>query len=102
MCGCYTFVRVLSIPDRHATRIREGMSMKKGMAGLLAIVLLAGCESVPTSTTEGAGASQNGGVIFGSGNGAGSDSTATTTTASGDTNATTEEDRGGVIFGSGN
>lgn len=77
--------------------------MKKRIAAVLSVVLLAGCEAAPTINASGAGESRDGGVIFGSGNRAGSDSTGTTTTsATGEnTNATTGDGRGGLILGSG-
>lgn len=79
--------------------------MRKPIVAVLALMALAGCDAAPTISVEGIDGSQDGGVIFGSGNRAGSDSTTiTTTTATGEnTDATTSNDgRGGVIFGSGN
>jgi hypothetical protein len=78
--------------------------MKKRVAAVLVLVCVAGCEGTPTISADGVRGSQDGGVIFGSGNRSGSDSTGTTTTSTGEnTGATTSDDgRGGVIFGSGN
>ena len=73
--------------------------MTKRIAAVLGVLVLAGCEAAPTISAEGVGESQDGGVIFGSGNRAGSDSTGTNNT----TTTSTEDGRGGgVIFGSGN
>jgi hypothetical protein len=71
--------------------------MKKRVAAVLAVVVLAGCEAAPTISAEGVGESRDGGVILGSGNRAGSDSTVTNTNTT-----STDDGRGGVIFGSGN
>jgi len=65
--------------------------MRKRIAAVLGLVLMAACESTPTTTrAEAAGAALNGGVVFGSGNR--SDSTANDNTARG----------GGLVVGSGN
>ena len=77
--------------------------MKKRVAAVLVLVGMAGCEATPTISADGVRGSQDGGVIFGSGNRSGSDSTSTTTSTGENTGATTSDDgRGGVIFGSGN
>ncbi len=67
--------------------------MRKRVAAVLGLALLAGCEAAaPTASAETEGPSLTGGVIFGSGNR--SDSTA-------NDNITSQEDSGGVGFGSG-
>lgn len=73
--------------------------MKKRVAAVLGLALLAGCEAgSPTMNAEVAGPAFDGGVMFGSGHRSG-DSTSTTTTQSG--NADTQQQSGGVMFGSG-
>jgi hypothetical protein len=79
--------------------------MTKRIMAVMAIALLAGCDSAPTISAGAAGPLHDGGVVFGSGHrsGSGSDTTGTSTTsATGENeNATTQEERGGVVFGSG-